>query len=186
MEEKIQVSSTVSPENRDPLVLIKWGESKGIITSIDARSRGISLIQAVAIAKCEETIFHTLAKDAKPYKGFGKYKPTKDQQMAANLVFMLRDKHNFTHTDIQPIYGNKHQTGLIKYKWGTCDGLLDLTEATDHATGLIKAAEAAENDSFFFQFFEKNKIADRGEVQGLVNEYRLFKQQKYFENLVDK
>lgn len=185
-EETIHVSSMVTRLNRDPMVQITWGEVHGIIGAQQARNRGLHLLEAVAIALAEEGIFKTLVPNAKPYKGFGKYNPVKDLKMAMILVEQIRKKNQFNHPDIEPIYGAKHQKGLISYKWNSQTTQLDLTEATNHAYSLIIAAEAAENDSFFYSFFGKMDNENESFSQTLMNEYRLFKKQKTFEQLFNE
>lgn len=49
---------------------------------------------------------------------------------------------------------------------------------------LIVAAEAAENDSFFYSFFGKMDNEDEAFSEALMSEYRLFKKQKTFEQLM--
>jgi hypothetical protein len=183
-KQSISVRSAVTINNREPLVFMTWQGVEGTLSSTQARTRGLALLRAVAIAQTEEVIFKTLAPEAKRYKGFGEYKPTKDEIMSARLLELLRENQDFNHPDIKPIYGTIAQKGLISYRWSTIEKILTQEEAQEHAAILIETAEAAENDSFFYRFFEEKLQFESEFVEDIIRDYQLFKQQKYLENLI--
>jgi hypothetical protein len=184
MESTISVRSAVTINNNDPLVYMIWQDVEGTLTASDARARGMALIEAIAIAKNEENIVKILAPESKPRKGFGDVNPTKNEVMTAHLIQMLREKQAFIHPDIKPIYGVVNQKGAVYYSWRSVTELLDLNDAKHHATTLIEAAEAAENDSFFYQFFEDKLQLNKEFIEELIQDYKVFKQQQYLENTI--
>lgn len=180
----INVRSAVTANNSDPLVIISWQGVEGTLSSREARSRGMALIKATMIAVTEENIVKILAPESKPRKGFGDLNPTKNEVMTAYLIKMLRERQAFAHPDIKPIYAVNNQRGAISYSWETVTEVLNIDVASHHATALIEAAEAAENDSFFYRFFEDKLELGKDLIEEMIEEYKLFKQQQYLENII--
>lgn len=179
----IYVESTVSTASLEPNVMIRWRESSGIITATDCRKRAFALISAIAIAQTEGGIFKTLVPPTLKSKGFGQVKLTKEEQMAVGLLQLIRDVRAPLPPDIEPIFGHNTQKPLIKYCWGSAQGTLELDTARHHAQALLECAEAAETDSFMYKFAEKIGI-EKAEMQVILQEFGLFRQQNWLEDLL--
>lgn len=178
----IHVESTVSPISLEPNVMIKWRESSGIITATDCRKRAFALISAIAMAQAEGGIFKTLAPDMKP-KGFGQVKLSKQEDMAVKVLHLIRDVRAPLPSDIEPIFGYNTQQPLIKYRWGSQEGTLELDTAKHHAQVLLEVAEAAETDSFMYKFSDRIGL-DKQEMSFILAEFALFRQQNWLEDLL--
>lgn len=178
----IYVDSTVSAISTEPNVLIRWGESSGIITATDCRKRAFALISAIAMAQTEGGIFKTLAPSVKP-KGFGQVKPSKQEEMATQVLLLIRGVRAKLPPDIEPIFGYNTQKPLIKYRWGSAEGTLEIDTAKHHAQILLEVAEAAETDSFMYKFSDKIGL-EKKEMAFILQEFALFRQQNWLEDLL--
>lgn len=179
----IVVYSTVSPIALEPNVLIKWGESSGIITATDVRRRAFALISAIAMATTEGGIFKTLVPPTLKSKGFGNAKLTADEKMAVGLLQLIRDARAPLPPDIEPIFGHNTHSPLIKYRWGNEEGTWELDTARHHAQALLEVAEAAETDSFLYKFSDKVGL-EKKEMAFILAEFALFRQQNWLEDLL--
>lgn len=179
----IHVESTVSTANLEPNVLIRWGEASGVITATDCRKRAFALISAIAMAQTEGGIFKTLAPPTLKSKGFGRVKLDKEEKLAVGLLQLIRDVRAPLPPDIEPIFGHNTQKPLIKYRWGSAEGTLEMDTAKHHAQILLEVAEAAETDSFMYKFSDKVGL-EKKEMAFILQEFALFRQQNWLEDLL--
>lgn len=183
MSPDLNVCSVVTSVNDKPYIQITLGNSKGVLSVADARSRGMALLTAAAIAISEAGIFELFIP---PSKGFNPSEPDKKVKQAILTLREARKLRSPLPADINPIYGFKNREPLIEYTWGSDQCILDLDAARDHAKGLIEAAESAERDSFFYYFFtSKHEILSRGQTEEFLQELQTARAQNILEKLFE-
>ncbi|QKQ75653.1 hypothetical protein [Nostoc sp. TCL240-02] len=176
--EFLEVESYLDPETFEPLVKIEFNGKKLLITSTAATQKAIAIINAAAYAESEGALFKALAPDIP--KGFGK--PSKDVQMAVAVLKLVREKRQPLPVDVNAIFGFNTQKPLIQIDYQEFKTTLHLDEARNHAAVLLQASEAARFDAFWFKFGKELNMTE-GEIQAVINEYRVYKERYSVEAL---
>ncbi|MBD2437341.1 hypothetical protein [Nostoc sp. FACHB-110] len=176
--EFLTVKSFLDLETFEPLVKIEYKGKKLSISATESTKKAITIINAAAYAESEGALFKALCPD-KP-KGFGK--PSKDEQMAIAVLRLVREKRQPLPDDVNPIFGFNTQKPLIELDYQVFKTTLHLDEARNHAAILLQASEAARFDAFWFRFGKELQM-NEGEIQEVINEYRLYKERYSVESL---
>lgn len=181
-EKQILVESSVSPGSFQPVVIQTYGKNVITFSAEVAKQRAIAILQAIAYADSEGVIFKTLG--GLSAKGFGKPRQ-KDLEMATQLVRVIRENRNPLPQGVNAIFGFKTQQPLIDLEWDDIKISLRLDEALHHATVLLEAAEAAQSDSFLYQFVTANFEVDYEQIKSLVQEFALHRQRTRLESVME-
>jgi hypothetical protein len=181
-EEIIRVKSSVSPGNYQPVVVQTYGDNVVTMSAEVARDRAIAIFQAIAYADSEGVIFKTFAPAIA--KGFGK--PSKDMQVVLDMVRLIRQNRHPLPQGINAIFGFNTQQPLVDLEWDDIKISLRLDEALHHATCLLEVAEAAQSDSFLYQFCINNFDCSFEQVAILIQEFALHRQRTQLEAIADK
>lgn len=176
--ENLYVESYIDPETLKPVVKIESNDKQLFITATDATRKAIAIINAAAYAESEGALFKALAPDAP--KGFGK--PNKDVQMAVAALRLVREKRQPLPDGVNAIFGFNTQKPLVEIDYQKFKTTLYLDDARNHAAVLLQAAEAARFDAFWFKFGKELSMSE-AEIQGVINEYRVYKERYQIENL---
>ncbi|HYX18338.1 MAG TPA: hypothetical protein VE944_29025 [Nostoc sp.] len=174
----LSVESYINPETFKPEVKIEYKGKQLFVTATDATKKAIAIINAAAYAESEGALFKALAPDIP--KGFGK--PSKDVQMAVAALRLVREKRQPLPVDVNAIFGFNTQKPLVEIDYQEFKTTLDLDDARNHAAVLLQASEAARFDAFWFKFGKELSMSE-GEIQSVINEYRVYKERYYVEAL---
>ncbi|QLE46410.1 hypothetical protein FD723_40065 (plasmid) [Nostoc sp. C052] len=166
--EYIRLVSSVSPGSWQPTVLQSYGENTITMSAEVARKRAIAVLQAIAYADSESTIFKSLANVG--HGGFGK-PPQKNLKMACQLVQIMRENRQALPEGIDAFFGDQTQQATVALRWDGIEILLSLDEAYHHATSLLEVAESAESDAFFYKFLSSDLGLEPQVVQNLLNQF---------------
>lgn len=88
--------------------------------------------------------------------------------------------------EFSSIYGFESREPMIRFKWGSEEGSLSVTEARAHAIAVLETVEAAIGDAFFFEFAAKidpGNAEQAGAV--LMQEFRNWRQERGFGGGID-
>ncbi|MEH1822145.1 MAG: hypothetical protein V7L31_24230 [Nostoc sp.] len=176
--EGLYVESHIDPETLKPVIKITYIGKQLFITATDATRKAIAIINAAAYAESEGALFKALAPDVP--KGFGK--PSKDVQMAIMALRLVREKRQPLPADVNAIFGFNTQQPLVEIDYQQFKTTLYLDDARNHAAVLLQASEAARFDAFWFKF-GKELSMNESEIQGVINEYRVYKERYSIEDL---
>jgi hypothetical protein len=163
MDDKtLLVESSVSSGSYQPIVVQTYGDNVVTMSAEAAKIRAIAILQAIAYADSEAVFFKTLT-GLSSSKGFGKI-PPKDLKMAVTMLQMIRDNRQDLPTGISAIFGFNTQKPLVVLEWDDVKIQMELDTALHHASCLLEAAEAAQSDSFLYQFVTSNFDVEHEEV----------------------
>lgn len=181
-EKSIRLVSSVSPGSWQPVVLQFYGENTITMSAEVARKRAIAILQAIAYADSESTIFKSLA--GLGHGGFGK-PPEKTVKMARQLVEIMRHNRQILPEGIDAFFGDRTQQAIVALRWDDIEILLPLDDAYHHATGLLEVAESAESDGFFYKFLSSNLDLEPQIVQQLLNEFSSHRERTRLEAMIE-
>lgn len=177
-EEKIlSVESSVSSGSYQPIVIQTYGDNVVTMSTEAAKTR------AIAYADSEAVLFKTLT-GLSASKGFGKI-PPKDLKMAVAMLQMTRDNRQQLPSGISAIFGFNTQKPLVVLEWDDIKIQMEVDTALHHAICLLEASEAAQSDSFLYQFVTSNFKVEYEEVAVLMKNFALHRQRTRLESVIE-
>jgi hypothetical protein len=182
-EKILHVESSVSSGSYQPIVIQTYGDNTVTMSAESAKARAIAILQAIAYADSEAVLFKTLT-GLSPNKGFGKI-PPKDIKMAAAMLQMTRENRQQLPAGISAIFGFNTQKPLVVLEWDDIKIQMEIDTALHHATCLLESAEAAQSDSFLYQFVTSNFDCEYEEVAVLMKDFALHRQRTRLESVIE-
>jgi hypothetical protein len=183
-EEKVlHVESSVSSGSYQPMVIQVYGDNVVTMSAEAAKIRAIAILQAIAYADSEAVLFKTLT-GLSSSKGFGKI-PPKDLKMAVTMLQMIRDNRQKLPAGISAIFGFNTQKPLVVLEWDEVKIQMEVDTALHHASCLLEASEAAQSDSFLYQFVTSNFDVEHEEVVVLMKDFALHRQRTRLESVIE-
>ncbi len=170
----ILVESSVSLGSHQPMVVQSYQGNTVTMSAEAAKQRAIAILVAIAYADTEAAIFTTMA-GLSTGKGF-KQPAQKDLRMAAQFVQIMRSSRSAFPPGISAIFGYKARKPLVILEWDDVKIQLELHTALHHANALLQASEAAQTDSFLYQFASSQLGLEHEEIQVLVKEFMLHRE----------
>jgi hypothetical protein len=183
-EKILHVESSVSPGSYQPIVVQTYGDNTVTMSTETAKKRAIAILQAIAYADSEAVVFKTLT-GLSSTKGFGKV-PPKDLKVGTQLLQIIRDNRQKLPQGISAIFGYNTRQPLVVLEWDDVKIQISLDTALHHATCLLEAAEAAQSDSFLYQFCINNFDCSFEQVAILIQEFALNRRRTQLEAIADK
>lgn len=174
--ENLRVETRTSEFANEVLVLEIWKGFVCLYNPVEARNRGVGILQSVAYADSEAAIFKALV-GLDERKGFGGI-PKKTMQLAITALQVVRKQRQPLPEGINPIFGFSTQQPLVDLIINSHKISLDLDTARTHALHLLEAAEAAVSDNFFL-----NQLVIE-EWRDLMTEMSGYRQKQWLEALL--
>jgi hypothetical protein len=182
-EKSLSIVSSVSPGSWQPMVLQFYGQNTVTMSAEVARKRAIAILQAIAYADSEATVFKAIA--GVGHQGFGKI-PQKSLKAATQIVEIMRQHRQALSEGIDVFFGYNTRQGIVKLFWDDIEIQFSLDDAYRHATLLLEVAEAAESDSFFYKFLTSKLDIEPEVVQHLMDEFFSHREKTRLEAIAEK
>jgi hypothetical protein len=192
-QENVLVEATMDQDGF-PAVLVQYDGHSQVMSSEDARRFGVAILGAIAIAENDEVILagifslEQIEADGSR-KGFGKKAAVRPQDgMGPLLLQLTRQFRPELPFGLEAIVAFRNLKAKIGFPWGDRESNLqfEADEAKSHAFNLITAAEAAETDGFLRHFVTFKLGLSEVEAQGMVSEFRDFRERVRLEGLLKK
>lgn len=168
-----------------PLVMWVHQGKMGTIGLTLARERARQLFEAAASAHSERLVFDVLRKlDKSSHRtGFGLHAQQVFSPLYGKVLQAVRQRRPTGDAGIEVIFGARSQEPIVNVHWYGEMRQLDIETARAHASDLLLAAEAAESDGFFYDWFQQKLDIPPEQTYGLIQEFQEYRRRRRFEEL---